>query len=211
MATIAILNAKGGVGKTTITINVGSTLHDDGLGVCLVDADLRKPDLAQWYAEALEDDKSPPPVRRDGRDLLAEPETLKGLADVVIVDCPAIDDEIARFAAHSADLILVPTQPKQRDLQNAGVLFTRLAQAGALERTRLIVNRFDKRKGSHAHVLAELREHAPCPVLETMLRDLTDYDEADLERVAVTRYKPKGGAAKEVRALTDEIKGLING
>lgn len=48
MFTITVLASKGGVGKTTTAANLGGLLHDIGLRVLLIDADIQ-PSLSRYY------------------------------------------------------------------------------------------------------------------------------------------------------------------
>ena len=48
MITIAVVNPKGGVGKTTFTANVGALLADLGVRVLMIDADVQ-PTLSSYY------------------------------------------------------------------------------------------------------------------------------------------------------------------
>jgi cellulose biosynthesis protein BcsQ len=50
MKTIALFNHKGGVGKTTLTVNVADALVDLGLRVLLIDADPQC-NLTSFYLE----------------------------------------------------------------------------------------------------------------------------------------------------------------
>ena len=49
MKVISVLNQKGGVGKTTISVNLSAALHDKGYSVLLVDADPQGSSL-DWFA-----------------------------------------------------------------------------------------------------------------------------------------------------------------
>ena len=48
----AFLNQKGGVGKTTLTANLGALLADMGLRVLLIDADVQ-PSLSKYFPLAV--------------------------------------------------------------------------------------------------------------------------------------------------------------
>lgn len=48
MLTITVVSTKGGVGKTTLTANLGGLLHDLGLRVLMIDADIQ-PALTRYY------------------------------------------------------------------------------------------------------------------------------------------------------------------
>jgi cellulose biosynthesis protein BcsQ len=65
MVKIALFNHKGGVGKTTLTVNIGDALRDQGKKVLLVDADpqcnltaffIDEPELEKMLGESDEDD-----------------------------------------------------------------------------------------------------------------------------------------------------------
>ena len=52
MIKLTVLSTKGGVGKTTLTANLGALLADMGLRVLLIDADLRNPQCHELLAVA---------------------------------------------------------------------------------------------------------------------------------------------------------------
>lgn len=69
--TFAVVGAKGGVGKTTTSINVGATLASKGLSVLIVDVDLAMANLSDFL------------------DIDCDPEEDPTLHDVLAGDCPA--------------------------------------------------------------------------------------------------------------------------
>ena len=46
MRTLAVTAGKGGVGKTTLTVNLGIALRNLGFRVCIIDANFTAPDIA---------------------------------------------------------------------------------------------------------------------------------------------------------------------
>jgi len=120
---IAIANLKGGVGKTTIAVNLGSALAGKQL-VALVDADPQGAALGYAASAALPIDILDMPVanaRSTGRWI---DRVLSIEADVVVIDCPPQIGTVTESAVAVADVVLVPVAPSAADF---------LATAGALE------------------------------------------------------------------------------
>ena len=132
MHTIAVINAKGGSGKTTLALHLAVADVQQGRDVAVVDLD---PQLtaANWSQRR----SSPEPVVvacSVGR-LGAELERLAGAgADVVLIDTPprwAGADTAARQAARVADLLVVPVRPTIVDLEAAVATLERLRSVTA--------------------------------------------------------------------------------
>ena len=64
MIKFTVISTKGGVGKTTLTANLGALLADMGLRVLMIDADIQ-PSLSKFY-------------------LLADPKPQAGLTEVMV-------------------------------------------------------------------------------------------------------------------------------
>ena len=87
MKIIALLNEKGGAGKSTCAINLACALHRAGRKVVLVDADPQGT-ARDWREASPADVDLPPVVPLDRPEvLLASIKTLA--ADVAIIDTPA--------------------------------------------------------------------------------------------------------------------------
>ena len=105
---ISFINQKGGVGKTTLSINTASYLSRKGHKVLLIDAD--KQQSATTWASLREE--TPFQVVSMARENMAK-DTLK-LAldfDYTIIDAPPHAEAIARSVIIASDLVVMPIEP----------------------------------------------------------------------------------------------------
>jgi chromosome partitioning protein len=111
---IGVLNRKGGVGKTTIAINVAATLSVAGVRVLLVDADPQASALS--WSSLRERDPLFAVVGMARPTLHREIPGIAAKFDVVIIDGgPGVND-LGRAAILASDLVLIPVQPSPYDV-----------------------------------------------------------------------------------------------
>ena len=115
---IAVLNQKGGVGKSTTAVHLARWLQLQGRAVHLADLDPQQTSSV-WLAAA--DGLAIPcsPVPADADSVLEQlPPLLEG-GRVVVVDGPAGLSDATRAVMLLADLVLTPVQPAGADLRSA--------------------------------------------------------------------------------------------
>jgi chromosome partitioning protein len=113
MKVIAILNEKGGSGKTTASLNIATALHRMKKSVVLVDADPQG-SARDWRAANTDGADLPPVVAMDRPQMLNSLGTLN--ADYVIIDTPAKAEDMSAAAIRYAHLALVVIQPSAFDV-----------------------------------------------------------------------------------------------
>ena len=111
---IAVINQKGGAGKTTLAVHLATRLLDEGKTVAFVDNDPQA-SAARWIARGM-----PEMTGRsvtDARSLVPQLEELADTHDVVVCDGAPRLNEQTHVLMYFADLILIPTRPTTLDLQ----------------------------------------------------------------------------------------------
>src|SRR6478752_3490034 len=111
---IGVLNQKGGVGKTTITINLAAVYAQQRRRVLVVDADPQASAMAWSAARAL-----PPlfPVIGGAKPTLHKdmPELSREYHVTIIDGAPRVN-ELGRSAIMASDMVLIPIQPSPYDV-----------------------------------------------------------------------------------------------
>ena len=117
MPVIVIANPKGGTGKTTTTLVLGTTLAQQGASVAMLDCDKNQP-LARWRKGA---SRTTAKVVEDVRDetIVTQIEQEAGSNQFVLVDLEGTPNRMTSRAFSRADLIVLPLQGMPEDAEMA--------------------------------------------------------------------------------------------
>ena len=204
----AVANTKGGVGKSTLAVNLSILSATQGKKVLLVDAD---PQASSAQFLNARDDSRPaiqgvqltqPILHRQLPDL-SEP------YDLVFVDVGGRDAPVLRSALVAADTILIPMVPSAFDTWAATDIFAILDElkATADVDARVVLNQATQTiiaKEALDNLRAQLAEH-DILLLTAILRTRTAWPRAVGEGLGVTEHQPHGKAAQELLALGREL------
>jgi len=202
---ISFLNGKGGVGKTTTSINVATCLVRQGFRVVVVDTDPQA-SIGNWYDE--EKCKFDLAEASSEKEIYTVRKQLIGY-DFIIIDGAAAISAISSAAVMVSDIVLIPVTPSPLDFAACGAI---IAVIEARQNLRPVTARFLITKKVASTKMLEVLKDSISDTGITALKTGTGQRQAYIRTMldGGTVYDTTDSHAKgEIDVISQEILELI--
>jgi len=211
---ITIANIKGGVGKSTIAINLAGSLSLQGTKVFLIDLDSQET-ICQWYKARAKTELSK--LLHQNLKVTEEVYSLDDLKnlkadlrnfDYIIIDCPPENAKLLRATLVYSDFAIIPVSPGAHDIRSTGN-FVKIIKAGKKSKVLKVKPVFLISRKIVGTVLGrQLRDTLEIfniPILKTEINQRIALAESSFFGMTIYEYAPQSPSCREFNNLRKEV------
>ena len=212
---VAVASTKGGVGKTTIALQIAIERAHQGKEVWLIDGDRQQ--TAQTALSLRASQKKTPVIAcasyTDGELLLAQVDVQKEKWDSIVIDVGGFDSSTLRSALMISDVVVVPFQPRNFDVWGLSRISQLIHEVNIFRKKNplrglALLNSADPNLSSLENIEAKqaVDDHPELTALETQLCRRKAFATASGFGLSVSEMKIKDKKAiHEVQSLLSEV------
>lgn len=209
MPIVAVLNQKGGVGKTTLATNLAQASYLAGRRTLLIDTDPQS--SARDWARARESGDAVPIAALESGPIDQRVKAFRRDYQWIYVDGAPNVKAIAAATIAVADVVLIPVTPSPFDVWAAtGIVeLVRIRRAlTQLPHAAFVVTRAVAGTQLAADVHEPLRAYG-LPILRARTHQRVTYVNAAANGLSVVEAEPGGAAAREITAIANELQEYL--
>jgi chromosome partitioning protein len=205
---LTVGNIKGGVGKTTLAVNLAIVRANSGRDVLLIDGDEQR--TALTFTELRTELRGQPgytAVSLQGAALRTQVRQLASKYDDIVIDVGGRDTGSLRAALTITETILIPVQPRSFDIWAVDQMADLVTEAREINedlRALLVLNAADAQGRDNEDAADALKEVKGLELLRVTIGRRKAFPNAAASGCAVTEH-----AFKDTKAI-DELSSLVD-
>jgi chromosome partitioning protein len=211
---ISVTNLKGGVGKTTVSVNIAVGLALKDYSVCLVDSDREQRSATEWRDNRTVVSPQITVVSVSEKQFTSEIKALRDKFDIVLIDGVPQLSELAQYTIGVSDLVIIPITPSLIDYRGFETFYkkykeikTMKEEMGGRVKGAVLINRVQRNR--LVNEIPDAVQSYGITLFKSRLVDRLAYKDTFTEGLSVLEYKDEK-AKEETRQLVEEIIELMN-